>query len=100
MQLSIKLIIDGKEKVFTTSFISGKKLRRTLEISDKIGKSLTPKDLDEMVEYEVDLYEKQFTVDQYYEGIESNVILRKVLEDVNNVINGLSTKMESIKEKN
>lgn len=100
MQLSIKLLIDKKEKVFTTSFVSGKKLRKTLEISKKIGKSLTPEDLDELVEYEVDLYNNQFTVDQFYEGIDASVILKKALEDINNVISGLSTKMDDINAKN
>ncbi len=100
MQLSIELIINGEKKVFTTSFVSAKKLRRTLVISEKIGKTLTPKDLDEMVEYEVDLYEKQFTADQFYEGIGANAILKKILEDVNSVINGLSSKLKDFNEKN
>lgn len=100
MQLSITLQIDGKEKIFTTSFISAKKLRKTLVISTKVGKSLTPEDLDELVEYEVDLYGNQFTVDEFYDGIEANLILRKALEDINNVINGLSKKLDNINEKN
>lgn len=100
MQLSITLKIDNKEKVFTTSFINGKRLRETLAISEKIGKALTPKDLDELVEYEVNLYEKQFTVDEFYEGIDSTAILSKVLGDVNTVINGLHGKLQDFNEKN
>lgn len=100
MQLSIELMINGEKKVFTTSFISAKKLRKTLAISEKIGKTLTPKDLDEIVEYEVDLYNNQFTVDEFYDGVDASVILKKAVEDINNVINGLNTKLRDFNEKN
>jgi len=93
----IKLIIDDKERTFNTGFISGKKLRDTMAMSEEMeGKQQDTKTLDEMVDYVVDLYKDQFTRDQFYEGTASDKVISTFTDCIESVTGNLKNKSELI----
>lgn len=89
----IKLLINGEEKTFKVNFISGKKLRDTMAMSEEMeGKLQTATVLDEMVDYLVALFDKQFTRDEFYNGIESDKMMDTFTECVRGVVGKVENK--------
>lgn len=74
----IKLIIDGQEKTFTQPFVSGRILRLTIETDKKINENATKepfdniKDMELAAEYVSNVFNNQFTPQQFEEGIPSH----------------------------
>ena len=95
--MKITLNIDNKKREFTTPFISGRKLRNTFAMSKKI-ESLKQDEtmLDEMVSYIVDIFNNQFTIDQFYDGIEANKIISTFTELVEEITGTLNKKAEQL----
>jgi len=89
----IKLIIDGKERTFKPGFISGRRLRETMEMNEELeGKKTNGTTLDSMVDYLVNLFGKQFTRDEFYDGIASDKITDTFVECVQGVMGKLVNK--------
>ena len=89
----IKLIINEKERTFKAGFISGRRLRETMDMSEKLeGKKQNGETLDSMVDYLVNLFGKQFTRDEFYDGIASDKILSTFTECVQGVMGNLANK--------
>jgi hypothetical protein len=88
--LTIKLRIAGKEKTLTQDFISGRMFRRTVAMQKVLTQKVDETVLDELVNYVVDLFDKQFTLDEFYDGIDSRMIMRTIIDCVNTVTNGAS----------
>lgn len=61
-------------------------LRRAIEINEKIDfNNLKTKDLDNLVDFIVELYGNKFTRDEFYDGLDSV----DLIETLNNSINGI-----------
>lgn len=79
--MEIKLQIKGKEKTFATPFISGRMVRKTIEINEKFDlNNIKLETLDTLVDYVVDIYGNQFTRDDYYDGISAHKLLTTIME--------------------
>ncbi|OJF17783.1 MAG: hypothetical protein A6D91_09930 [Bacillaceae bacterium G1] len=89
--MQITLRINGKEKTFTQDFISGRMFRRTLEIAKKFQQfqdgQIDVETLDIAVDYVVDLFDGQFTRDEFYDGIEAGRLIKTIVDCVNEVVN-------------
>lgn len=86
--MKITLKIDGKDKDFTTDFISGRVLRRALEISNETNLSRISLDaMDKLVDFVVDVFGKQFTRDQFYDGIPAVGMMKQIISIINDIIN-------------
>ena len=88
--MKVVLRIEGQEKEFVQSFVAGRMFRKTLEIQKKLTERLTPELLDEFVQYSVDLFGNQFTLEEFYDGVDARVIVETILGFVNEIINGAS----------
>ena len=89
--MQITLRINGQDKTFAQDFISGRMFRRTLEVSKLFqGGNIDEKTLDSVVDYIVELFGKQFTRDQFYDGIEAGKLIPTIIDCVNQVV-GKST---------
>jgi len=88
--MEITLLIDGKEKTFTAPFISTRKLKDTLKLSEKVAEGFTSEVVDETAEYMCDIYGKKFTVDNLLDGFPAQKYFNKVLEDMTAIINGFN----------
>lgn len=73
--MKIDITIDGHEKTFTTTFISGLVYRKYVELSEQgLLKDLTLEARDKIVELIVEAFDKQFTADQFWNGIDGRDI--------------------------
>ncbi|MFW5438742.1 phage tail assembly chaperone G [Paenibacillus apiarius] len=78
---------DGKTKEFSQGFISGRMFRRTLEISKALqGGTIDENTADVMADYVVDLFGKQFSREQFYDGIDARLFIPTVTSCVQKVI--------------
>jgi hypothetical protein len=72
----IKLKIDDKEKSFKMPWQSGRKVRDTMAMKEKLNTMPeTAESLDEMMSYVVEIFNNQFTLDEIYDGIENKELL-------------------------
>ena len=85
MKVTIK--IEGQNKTFTADFISGRMFRKTIEIQKKLGKSIDVDVLDDLVNYVVELFNKQFTADEFYDGIDARKLIDTVVDCINGIMN-------------
>jgi hypothetical protein len=74
------------EKTYVMPLVKTRMLRRAIEINEKIDfNNLKTKDLDNLVDFIVELYGKKFTRDEFYDGLNSV----DLIETLNNSINGI-----------
>lgn len=74
------------EKTYVMPSVKTRMLRRAIEINEKIDfNNLKTKDLDNLVDFIVELYGNKFTRDEFYDGLDSV----DLIETLNNSINGI-----------
>ncbi|MNB67231.1 hypothetical protein D3C81_309320 [compost metagenome] len=74
--MEIKLRVGDKEKTFTKDFISGRMLRRTIEINKKTNLGdLDAAGLDMVADYIAETFGGQFTRDEVYDGLSSHELI-------------------------
>ena len=102
--------IDGeikvKEKVFTIPHASAKHYRQLLKFDETIDYSnMGVEEHDELVGFVCDVFQNQFTVDEFYEGIPAHETVKTLIDVFAFVRTGktpeqLKAKQEEEKEKN
>jgi|SRR5690625_175106 len=79
--MKLELIIDGEKKIFTTNFVSGRHFRKVMEYDEKIDYSdIGIDETDELVGFVCEVFDNQFTVDEFYDGIPSNQVISTITE--------------------
>ncbi|MBN6186402.1 hypothetical protein JQN58_05300 [Aneurinibacillus sp. BA2021] len=84
--MEITLLINGEEKKFGTGFISARMFRRAISMQKKMTNGLSEEDLDEVVDYVVDMFGSKFTRDQLYDGLESDQLIPTIIRCINQVV--------------
>lgn len=82
--MKLSLLIDGQEKTFNAPFISARMLRAAIALSEKL-KTITVETLDEMVHFAVDVFGKQFTFDEFYDGVHAPEMIDTLTEVIHAV---------------
>lgn len=82
--MKIVLRIDGVDKEFLTDFIPGRVFRQAVKAQEllKKGNELTDAELDELVMVVVSTYNKQFTIDQFWDGIDTRDIMDTIVDTI------------------
>ncbi|MDS1005297.1 hypothetical protein P9J83_17670 [Clostridium sporogenes] len=93
--MEITLKIDDKDKIFIAPFIGARMLKRSLALSKKFQGGMDESIMDEIATYLVDVYGKQFTMDELYDGFPAKKFFNKAFEDLNEVIGGLEEKVKN-----
>ena len=84
MKIDIK--IDGHEKTFTTTFISGLVYRKYIELSEQGAlTNLTLESRDKVVELIVEAFNQQFTTDQFWNGIDAREVELVIIQFCNDL---------------
>jgi hypothetical protein len=75
--MQIKLMIEEKERIFVASFIPARAFRKLLEIRNNVDlANLTAEQLDEIVGLiSNSIFKSQFTIDEFYDGLDSRELL-------------------------
>ncbi|MEH7458522.1 hypothetical protein V7183_15235 [Bacillus sp. JJ1127] len=85
--MKLTLQIDGEKKTFNMpEFIPARLIRQAPELAD-IPNNPGPEDMDKMVQYVTKVYGQQFTVDQYWDGVDARKFLATTSEVINALIN-------------
>jgi hypothetical protein len=87
--MQITLRVNGENKTFTADFISGRMFRRAIEMQKHFrdgAANLDENTLDEMVGFVVEAYGKQFTIDEFYDGIQSDKLISTITQTINVVV--------------
>lgn len=93
--MQITLRFEGTDKTitnkkFTQEFVSGRVFRKTLEMQKLLRNGIDEDTLDIFVDYVVLLFGKQFTMDEFYDGIDARVIVDELVRCIEEVIHGAS----------
>lgn len=90
--MKITLLVEGKEKTFITDFISARMMRKTIELSQSLNfDQISADELDLMVEYLVQLFNKQFTIDDLYDGLPSRELMPTLVKCINEVVGEMNS---------
>lgn len=85
MQITLK--IGGKDSTFSMGFIPGIVFRNAMEITQKIDfKNLKVEDVDALVDFAVDAFNKQFTRDEFYYGVDARGMITLLIDVVDAIV--------------
>ncbi|PFB43974.1 hypothetical protein CN404_29890 [Bacillus thuringiensis] len=85
--MKLTLMMNKEKKTFhLPAFIPARLIRQAPELAD-IPNNPGPEDMDKMVQYVVKVYGEQFTLDQYWDGVDARKFLSTTTEVMNAIIN-------------
>ena len=82
------------DKVFVAKKIKARMLRMAIEVRAKVDfNDLSVDDLDELVDLTCEMYGKQFTRDEFYDGLDGDKLIDILANTLNGTIDGVLDKM-------
>ncbi len=72
-------------------------VRKAIEMTEITNfNNMKASDLDNLVSYVVDLFDKQFSIDDVYDGLDADKFLPTLMDCINNVVGTMGAKVEQI----
>ena len=102
MQLELEFIKGDKTEVktFTILHVKSRLLRKAIELLEKIDRTaLRLNDLDDLVDYVCEVYNNQFTRDQFYDGIDADLLVETVNGTINEIVEGATGRLNTFPSK-
>jgi len=108
MQIEIELVTgkDKKEKdivqkrIFVMGKVKARMVRKSVQIGGEVDfNKLTVEDLDKLVNFLCETYANQFTIDQVYDGMESDVLIPILINTVQGITTGVTERLEKFPQK-
>ncbi|PGR14383.1 hypothetical protein COC50_29215 [Bacillus anthracis] len=85
--MKLTLMINKEKQTFNMpEFIPARLIRQAPELAE-IPNNPGPEDMDKMVKFVVKVYDDQFTLDQYWDGIDAREFLSTTSDVINAIIN-------------
>ncbi|EJR18725.1 MULTISPECIES: phage tail assembly chaperone G [Bacillus] len=85
--MKLTLMINKEKQTFNMpEFIPARLIRQAPELAE-IPNNPGPEDMDKMVKFVVKVYDDQFTLDQYWDGIDARKFLSTTSDVINAIIN-------------
>lgn len=82
-------------KTYIAPVPKARMVRKAIELTEKTNfNQMTAKDLDYLVGYVVDLFDKQFTLDDVYDGLDANKLIPTLMDCINTVVGTMGAKLE------
>lgn len=79
--MNIDLMIKGEKKTFKTNFVSARQFRKVMEFDEKIDyTAIDTNDLDELIDFVCEVFDNQFTVEQFYDGIPAHKTISTITD--------------------
>lgn len=96
--MQIELEIKGEMKIFVAPSIKARMLRNAMRLKSVIDfDDIQVKELDELVNFICDVFGKQFTVDECYDGVKIEDFMPLILE-VMNKASGVSSPSSTVED--
>jgi len=81
--MNITLLKDREKKTYSQFFISARYMRKTLELRKDINFSnLTSENIDTVINFVVEVFDKQFTFDDVIDGLSYDELVPTVFDDI------------------
>lgn len=93
--MEIILMINNEEKIYKAPFVSARKLKDTFKLSNKIQNGIDENTMDDLANYLVEIYGKQFTIDELYDGYPAQDFFAKAMNDLQTVIGDFEDKLKN-----
>jgi N-acetyl-anhydromuramyl-L-alanine amidase AmpD len=87
--MKVTLRIDGKEKQFLNEFVSARIFRNALKLNNQlkdVGSDISVELFDSMIEFVVAAFDKQFTIDDFWDGVEASNLQPEIMRIFNEVL--------------
>ncbi|KAA0742016.1 hypothetical protein DN389_27565 [Bacillus sp. AY3-1] len=85
--MKLTLMINKEKQTFNMpEFIPARLIRQAPELAE-IPNNPGPEDMDKMVHFVVKVYDGQFTLDQYWDGVDARKFLSTTSDVINAIIN-------------
>lgn len=86
-------------KDYSLGAVKARMFRKAIALTDEINlDNIKAKDLDDMVNFMVEAYGNQFTLDDVYDGMDSSDLMTALTECITQVVGGVTKKLESKNE--
>jgi len=83
------------DKTFVAPSPKARAVRKAIELTKNIDfNDLAPENLDTLVGYVVDLFDKQFTIDDVYDGMDAEQLIPTLMECISSVVGKIGAKLE------
>lgn len=84
------------DKTYVANTVTARFFRKALEINEQTDfNQLKTKDLDKLIDFIVDVYGKQFTRDELYDGLPADKLMSVLSESISGIVGGVTDKLES-----
>lgn len=85
-----------EERTYVANTVKARMFRKAIEINEQIDfDKLKSKDLDTLIDFVVDVYGKQFTRDEFYDGLPADKLMSTLSESISGIVGGVTEKLES-----
>lgn len=88
--MKITLRIDGEDKTFTNDFVKARVFRNALKLNEQMRDeegNISVDMFDNMIEFVTTVFDKQFTVDEVWDGIRASKLQSEIMRIFSEVLN-------------
>lgn len=96
--IEIELEINGEIKRFVCTKVKGILLRKTvsvIKVFTDMDKGMNEESLDKLVDYMVDVFGKQFTREEFYNGVELDDVIVKIQKTAETIMEMVTSKIKN-----
>lgn len=84
------------DKVYVIKKMKARMLRRAIEVKAKVDfENLSVEDLDILVDLTCELYEGQFTRDEFYDGLDGDKLIDTLALTLNRTVDGVLNRLDT-----
>jgi len=81
--MNITLIKKGEKKTYTQLFVSARFMRKALELRTELNlNNLSVEDVDTVTNFVVEVFDRQFTSDEVYDGLTYDELIETIFHDI------------------
>ena len=102
MQVKLEIIKGDKTEVktFTSLNVKTKTMRKALALIERVDFfHLKAKDLDDVVDYICEVYHNQFTREEFYDGLDANLLTETLDKALNDIVDGAKDRLDTFPSK-
>ena len=79
--MNLTLRVNGEDRIFSAPFVSARHFRKLMEFDEVIDYTdLDVKSTDKLVGFVCEVFDNQFTIDEFYDGIPSHQLMSTILD--------------------